>query len=98
MSIRLYRVTGKYEAYVLALLASFTPEFIGARWQWYRRAVGGRWCFYWYRLHNTSPWGGDGWRRVPRCPHLKGASLLHSCSGYAAECQMDGECHCEVWS
>jgi hypothetical protein len=28
----------------------------------------------------------------------KGASLLHSCSGYASECQMDGDCHCEVWS
>lgn len=85
-------------SWLAGLVAAMVPRFIGARWRWWRSATGGRWVPFWYRTNTNRPWEFDSWRLAPLCPHQKGCSFMRNSCGFAAGCEMDGECRCEVWS
>lgn len=79
---------------VCALLATaFVPLDVRTSWQWYRRALGGRWAL--------TPFGRR-WRQVAVCPGPMWSALLGGESvpvGVCFDCPITGEaeCHCEVW-
>lgn len=68
--------------------AAVLPRFVGARWQWYRRALGGRWAREWFEYHGL--WV---WREWPTCPGECNWISDARCS----ECALKRECHCEVY-
>ena len=91
---------------VCAALALVVPWRTRYGWQWYRRAIGGRW---------SRSLSGAGWRRVEQCPGPLTSDILGGESVPLGVCfdervvsleDLDGnpsrsdahECHCEVWS
>ena len=59
------------------LLAAVTPERVGARWPWYRRAIGGRWSRMGDFPENARLEESVlRWQRAVRCPGRLHAALL----------------------
>lgn len=81
----------------LRVLAVLTPDAMGSRWCWYRRAMGGRWATLWKRTYYSEAWERLGWQRVPECPFKTFGELRETSNGVRGECK-EGECRCEVWS
>lgn len=77
-----------------ALATLFIPRSKRTSWQWYRRAVGGRWAL--------GP-NGDRWRPVAACPGPAWSDILGGEPVPVGVCFDDPitgekECHCEVWT